>query len=334
LNVLVVGGAGYIGSHAVRALAEGGHHPVVLDNLCLGHRGAAEGFPLEVCDLMDRSRVEAILRAHRIELVMHFAAFAAVGESVVDPSIYYGNNVVATWQLLEAMRAADVQRFIFSSTTATYGEPKTSPIVETTPQDPINPYGRSKRIVEQMLRDYGHAYGLASVALRYFNAAGACLRHDIGEDHHPETHLIPILLQVALGQRPHMTIFGDDYPTEDGTCVRDYTHVDDLASAHLLAIEQLKPSQFQAFNLGSGTGSSVREVVEMARRVTGHPIPTQMGSRRPGDPPHLVADIELAKSVLGWRPASSDLETIVRSAWNWHARHPRGYDDRSESPGR
>lgn len=333
MNVLVVGGAGYIGSHAVRALAEGGHRPVVLDNLCLGHRGAAEGFPLEVCDLMDRSRVESILRAHQIELVMHFAAFAAVGESVADPSIYYGNNVVATWHLLEAMRAAGVQRFIFSSTTATYGEPKTSPIVETTPQDPINPYGRSKRIVEQMLRDYGHAYGLASVALRYFNAAGASLRHDIGEDHHPETHLIPILLQVALGQRPHMTIFGDDYPTEDGTCVRDYTHVDDLASAHLLAIEQLKPSQFQAFNLGSGNGSSVRQVVEMARRVTGHPIPTQMGSRRPGDPPHLVADIGLAQSVLGWRPASSDLETIVRSAWNWHARHPRGYDDRPDSAG-
>jgi UDP-glucose 4-epimerase len=257
---------------------------------------------------------------------MHFAAFAAVGESVLDPAKYYQNNVVASLNLLDAMRASGVKRIVFSSTTATYGTPENIPITEEEPQRPINPYGFAKLVVERALADYAAAYGLGYAALRYFNAAGASADGDLGEDHDPETHLIPIVLDVALGKRPHVTIFGDDYPTPDGTCIRDYIHVDDLGVAHVLALEKLEAGKGLCLNLGTGRGHSVREVVDACRRVTGHAIPAQIGPRRAGDPPQLVADSRLAERVLGWRPRYTDIESIVRTAWQWHSKHPRGYD--------
>ena len=256
---------------------------------------------------------------------MHFAAFAAVGESVADPAKYYQNNVVASLTLLEAMRAAGVKRIVFSSTTATYGVPEHVPITEEEPQQPINPYGFAKLVIEQALADYAQAYGFGYAALRYFNAAGASPDGDLGEDHDPETHLIPLVLQVALGQRPHITIFGDDYPTPDGTCIRDYIHVDDLGAAHVLALEQLQAGQGLQLNLGTGRGHSVREVIDACRRVTGHAIPAPIGPRRPGDPPELVADSPQAQRVLDWQPQYTDIESIVRTAWKWHSSHPRGY---------
>ena len=325
MKVLVTGGAGYIGSHAARHLAMAGHDVWVYDNLSLGHRAAVASGRLIEGDLMDRPRLTAALAEKRIEAVMHFAAFASVNESVVDPAKYYQNNIVASLNLLEAMRAAGVNRIVFSSTTATYGVPQRVPITEAEPQRPINPYGFSKLVVEQALADYAAAYGWGYAALRYFNACGASPAGDLGEDHKPETHLIPIVLEVAAGKRPHITIFGEDYPTPDGTCVRDYIHVDDLGVAHLLALEKLEPGQGLRLNLGTGRGHSVREVIEACRRVTGRAIPTQSGPRRAGDPPELVADSRLAQRTLGWQPQYMDLESIVRTAWQWHSAHPNGY---------
>jgi len=250
-----------------------------------------------------------------------------VGESVTDPAKYYQNNVVATLGLLEAMRAADVKRMVFSSTTATYGVPERVPITEDERQEPINPYGFAKLVIEHALADYAAAYGFAYAALRYFNAAGASTAGDLGEDHNPESHLIPVVLQVALGQRDAITIFGDDYPTPDGTCIRDYVHVDDLGLAHVKALERLVPGSGLKLNLGTGRGYSVREVIEACRRVTGHPIPERMGPRRPGDPPELVADSRLAQRMLDWQPQYRDIDSIVATAWGWHSVHPEGYAD-------
>jgi len=325
MNVMVVGGAGYIGSHAVRLLLDAGHTVCVYDNLSRGHRAAVPDGMLVEGELADRKRVVATLRDNKIDAVMHFAAFALVNESVTDPSLYYQNNVIAALELLEAMRQADVKKIVFSSTTATYGEPDVVPIPETTLQQPINPYGFTKLVVEHALADYAAAYGFAYAALRYFNAAGARPDGTIGEDHDPETHLIPIVLQVALGQREKITVFGDDYPTPDGTCIRDYIHIDDLGNAHLLALEKLEPGKGLCVNLGTGRGTSVREIVEACREVTGHPIPEVMGERREGDPPELIADASLANELLGWTPRYLDVKSIVQTAWRWHQAHPRGY---------
>lgn len=327
MNLLIVGGAGYVGSHAVRRLVRAGHTVWVYDNLSRGHRGAVPANQLIEGEAADRRRLVEVLREHQIDAVMHFAAFALVNESVLDPALYYRNNVTAALELLEAMREADVRRLVFSSTTATYGEPGVSPIPETTPQQPINPYGFTKLVFERALADYATAYGLGYAALRYFNAAGADPAGDIGEDHDPESHLIPIVLQVALGQRERVTIYGDDYPTADGTCVRDYIHVCDLADAHLLALEQLQPGKGICLNLGTGRGTSVREIIDACRRVTGHPIPATIGPRRAGDPPELVADASRAKVELGWTPKFTEAEEIVRTAWQWHRQHPNGYSN-------
>ena len=325
MRVLVTGGAGYIGSHAVRLLARAGHDVWVYDNLSFGHRQAVPAGRLIEGQLGDRPGLVAALHDLHIEAVMHFAAFASVAESVVDPAKYYQNNVVASLNLLEAMRACGVGRIVFSSTTATYGVPDRTPITEEQPQRPINPYGFGKLVVEHALADYARAYGFGYAALRYFNAAGASPDGDLGEDHDPETHLIPIVLQVALGQRPHVTIFGDDYPTPDGTCIRDYIHVDDLGTAHVLALERLESGKGLELNLGTGRGHSVREVIEACRRVTGHAIPTQIGARRAGDPPQLVADATRATRAISWRPQHVDVESIIRTAWKWHSSHPHGY---------
>jgi UDP-glucose 4-epimerase len=325
MRILVTGGAGYIGSHAARLLSRAGHDVWCYDSLILGHPLAAPEGRLIVGELADRPRVEAALSEHKIDAVMNFAAFAAVGESVVDPARYYQNNVVASLTLLEAMRATGVQRIVFSSTTATYGAPDRIPITEDTPQQPINPYGFCKLVIERTLADYAHAYGFGYAALRYFNAAGASPDGDLGEDHTPETHLIPIVLQVALGQRESITVFGDDYPTPDGTCIRDYIHVDDLGAAHLKALDYLQPGQGLKLNLGTGVGQSVRQVIDACRRITGHKIPEKMGERRPGDPPELVADSSRAKAQLNWQPRYPELEQIVETAWRWHKSHPHGY---------
>ena len=325
MRILVTGGAGYVGSHCVRELLKAGHEVTVYDNLSRGHSAAAPEGRLVVGELADQATLTLLLRERRIEAVMHFAAFALVGESVEQPHLYYGNNVLGSYHLLEAMRAAGVGKIVLSSTTATYGTPERMPIAETTPQQPINPYGFSKLVVERMLDDYAHAYGLAFAALRYFNAAGAAPEGDLGEDHDPESHLIPIVLQVALGQREKIMIFGDDYPTPDGTCIRDYVHIVDLAAAHLAALERLAPGRGIKCNLGTGRGYSVKEVIEACRRITGHAIPAQAAPRRPGDPPELVADSRLAKTLLGWTPRFATIESIVETAWRWHSTHPRGF---------
>ena len=325
MNVLVVGGAGYIGSHMVRRLADAGHRPVVLDNLSTGFSAAATTAPLVVGEMADSELVCQVLEDHSIDAVMHFAACALVGESVENPAKYYQNNIGATLSLLESMRRTGVKKIVFSSTCATYGVPRTIPISEREPQEPVNPYGFTKLACERMLSDYAHAYQFGYAALRYFNAAGAAPSGEIGEDHRPESHLIPIVLQVALGQREHISIFGDDWPTPDGTCVRDYIHVDDLGDAHLRALERLEPGTEIRVNLGTGRGYSVREVIECCRQVTGHDIPEKVGPRRPGDPPELVADATLARQTLGWEPHYQELRPIVETAWNWHRNHPHGY---------
>jgi UDP-glucose 4-epimerase len=324
MRILITGGAGYVGSHAARVVARAGHEVWVYDNLSRGHRQAAPEGRLIVGDLENRPLLEGTLREHEIDAVMHFAAFAYVGESVTEPAKYYLNNIGGSLALLEAMRAAGARKIVFSSTTAIYGEPQRIPTPEDEPQQPINPYGFSKLAVERVLDDYARAYGLAFAALRYFNAAGCSPDGDLGEDHDPETHLIPLVLQVALGQREKITIFGNDYPTPDGTCIRDYVHVDDLADAHVRALDHLRPGEGLKLNLGSGRGHSVLEVVEACRRATGRAIPAEIGPRRPGDPSKLVADASLAKRVLGWQP-QFDLEAIVQTAWRWHREHPRGY---------
>jgi UDP-glucose-4-epimerase GalE len=328
MRILVTGGAGYIGSHAVRLLLARGHEVWVYDNLSFGHRSAVPAERLVVGDLAETDRLDQTLVQHRIEAVMHFAAFAYVGESVRDPGKYYRNNVVNTLLLMECLRRAGVQRFVFSSTCATYGIPQQVPITEDEPQKPINPYGAGKLVVEWALRDYAAAYGWGFAALRYFNASGASPDGTIGEDHEPETHLIPLVLQSILGLRAHVEIFGTDYPTPDGTCIRDYIHVDDLAEAHLLALEKLESGKGLHYNIGTGRGYSVREVIRTAEEVTGKKVPVKEGPRRAGDPPALVAAADKVQRELGWRARYAELRPIIETAWNWHRRHPRGYGDR------
>jgi UDP-arabinose 4-epimerase len=324
-SVLVTGGAGYIGSHACKALAQAGYQPVVYDNISRGHREAVRWGPLVEGDIADRARVAAALDEHRASAVMHFAAHAYVGESVSDPALYYRNNLVGTLALLDAMRAAKVDKIVFSSTCATYGNPANVPMRETTPQLPVNPYGETKLAIERALHWYGQAYSLRSVSLRYFNAAGADPEGEIGELHDPETHLIPLILQTTLGQRSNIDIYGTDYPTPDGTAIRDYIHVQDLAEAHVRALDYLGAGRESAsLNLGTGRGHSVREVLRVAEAVSGRPIPSRETARRPGDPPALVADASLAAELLGWRARMSDLETIIGTALSWHMAQARG----------
>jgi len=322
--VLVTGGAGYIGSHACKALAGAGFQPVVFDNLSRGHREAVRWGPLVEGDLADRQRLCAALIEHKVEAVMHFAAYAYVGESVADPALYYRNNLGGTLSLLEAMREAGVGEIVFSSTCATYGIPDGVPIREDAPQRPVNPYGETKLAIERALHWYAAAYGLRSVSLRYFNAAGADPEGEIGEHHEPETHLVPLVLQAALGHGPHIEIYGTDYPTHDGTAIRDYVHVCDLAIAHLRALERLRGGGGSAaVNLGTGQGHSVREVIAAAELASGRKVLARAAPRRPGDPPALVADPSLAGEILGWHPQHSDLDTIIRTSLAWHTRHSR-----------
>lgn len=324
--VLVVGGAGYIGSHICKLLRQNGFSPVVLDDLSYGHRAAVRWGPLVSGNVGEQGVLDAVFSDRRFFGVMHMSAFTYVGESVTDPSRYYINNVSSTITLLDAMIRHGVPNFIFSSSCAIYGEPVRLPIDEAHPTAPISPYGRCKLMVEQILADYERAYGLKSVCLRYFNAAGADPDGEIGEDHRPETHLIPLVFQVALGQRDHIAIFGDDYPTADGTCVRDYIHVRDLAAAHLLGLNHLLDAGgSRQYNLGNGAGYSVREVIETVRRITGRDIPAKVEGRRDGDPPVLIGSAKRAATELGWLPAYGDLETIVETAWAWHRAHPNGY---------
>lgn len=317
-SVLVTGGAGYIGSHACKALAAAGYEPVTFDNLSYGHRHAVQWGPLEVGDLQDRARLDAVLETYKPVAVIHFAAFALVGESVSNPGMYYANNVGGTLNLLDAMAAADIDKIVFSSTCATYGIPNRVPIDETTAQNPVNPYGRTKLVVEGMLREFETAHGLRHVALRYFNACGADRAGEIGEEHEPETHLIPRILMGLSDTGPALTVFGQDYPTPDGTCVRDYIHVEDLATAHVRALDYLvKDGASVQLNLGTGEGYSVMQIIDAVERVTGLKVPYSVGPRRPGDPPALVARTDKAKSVIGFTPEVSDLDTIISSAWNF-----------------
>jgi UDP-glucose 4-epimerase len=321
-TILVTGGAGYIGSHGVLALQQAGYSVIVLDNLVYGHRDIVENvLKVEFVkgDTSDRALLNELFARYPIAGVMHFAAYTYVGESVTEPAKFYRNNVVGTLTLLEAMLAAGIKHFVFSSTCATYGVPKTVPIPENHPQTPISPYGMTKLMVEQILTDFDKAYGLKSVCFRYFNAAGADPGGRLGEDHQPETHLIPLVLLTALGKRQSISIFGTDYPTPDGTCVRDYIHVHDLAQAHVLGLQYLLDGgETTTFNLGNGNGFSVKQVINAARQITGREIPAVECDRRPGDPPALVGSSEKAIAQLGWRPLYPDIESIIRHAWNWH----------------
>lgn len=329
MKLLVTGGAGYIGSHTVRALLTAGYEVIVLDNFSRGHRSAIPPeVPYIAMDIAN-PELENILKEHKIEGVMHFAAHSQVGESMVHPSIYYENNVVGSYRLIEAARRAGIRHFVFSSTAAVYGEPDRIPIIETASLAPTNVYGRTKLMIEQILKDYSDSYGMHYVALRYFNAAGADESGVIGEDHTPETHLIPLVLATALGQRKEITVFGTDYDTADGTCIRDYIHVNDLAQAHVLAMKYLKEGGNSiAFNLGSGHGFSVKEIIETAKRVTGIDFPVSYGSRRAGDPSVLIASSDLIKRLVGWNPQYSNVDKIIGDAWQWHQQHPYGYGDR------
>lgn len=316
-NILVIGGAGYIGSHTVKMLAAKGYYPVVFDNLSKGHREAVANYPFELGNLGDKVRLAEVFKKHAIDAVMHFAAFIEVGESVQAPSKYYHNNVAQVLNLLDAMVENNVKYFVFSSTAATFGEPVRDKIDETHPQNPINPYGNTKLMVEKMLADFDTAYGLKSTALRYFNASGADDSGEIGESHSPETHLIPLVLQAAAGKRPSIKVFGTDYPTPDGTCVRDYVHVNDLAHAHILALEKMMQDyQSERFNLGSGSGFSVAELIKTAKQITGIDFKVETAPRRAGDPAVLVADSTKAQRVLGWKP-TYNLQRIIQTAWNW-----------------
>ena len=321
-TILVTGGAGYIGSHAVLALKQAGYEVVILDNLVYGHRDLIEQvLKVELIegDTGDRDLLDKLFKSRDIAAVMHFSAYAYVGESVSNPAKYYRNNVIGTITLLEAMLAASVKKFVFSSTCATYGVPETVPIPEDHPQNPINPYGATKLMVERILSDFNEAYDLKSVRFRYFNAAGADPSGQLGEDHNPETHLIPLVLQTALGKRESISIFGTDYPTNDGTCVRDYIHVSDLADAHVLGLEYLlKGGDSTFFNLGNGNGFSVKEVIETARQITGKEIKAIECDRRPGDPPALIGSADKARKVLGWQPQYTSIKDIMTHAWEWH----------------
>ena len=323
-RILVTGGAGYIGSVVVAQLLERGYEPIVFDNLSHGHRAAlAAGAKLVVGDIADRAALDHVLSEYQPKAAMHFAAFIEAGESMQLPEKYFRNNTANALTLLEALLAHNVKRFVFSSTAALYGTPEKTPIEENAPLHPTNAYGESKLLVEQMLDWLQRIHGLRYACLRYFNAAGAA--GEQGEDHHPESHLIPLALQVALGTRKELAIFGTDYPTPDGTCVRDYVHVSDLATAHLLVLEALKEKERLVYNLGNGRGFSVREVIETVRRVTGHAIPAIESPRRAGDPAVLVASSEKIKEELGWAPKYAELDSIVRSAWEWRKAHPNGY---------
>lgn len=325
-TILVCGGAGYIGSHMVAELLENNHEVVVLDSLVKGHKEALLGGKLYIGDLRDRKILDKVFTENKIDAVIDFAAFSLVGESMTGPLKYFNNNVYGTISLLEAMRDYNVKYIVFSSTAATYGEPEIVPITENSKTVPTNAYGESKLLVEKILRWCDHAYGIKYTTLRYFNAAGAHISGKIGEDHSPETHLIPIILDVALGNREKIMMFGDDYDTKDGTCVRDYIHVSDLASAHSLALKRLMNGGDSAiYNLGNGTGFTVKEMVEIARKVTGHPIPAEVAERRAGDPAVLIASSKKAMDELGWKPKYADVETIISTAWNWHKNHPNGY---------
>ena len=329
MAILVLGGAGYIGSHAVYELIDAGRDVVVADNLVTGHRQAvhpkARFYQL---DVRRREEVDALFEKEHIEGVIHFAAFSLVGESMSHPLKYYENNLYGATVLLQSMVAHGIDKIVFSSTAATYGEPERVPILESDRTSPTNCYGETKLAMEREMFWTGVAHGLRYVALRYFNACGAHMSGEIGEAHNPETHLIPLILQVPNGKREKIAIYGDDYPTSDGTCVRDYIHVTDLSQAHILAMDYLmNGGESQVFNLGNGVGFTVKEVIDVARKVTGHPIPAEIVPRRAGDPARLVASSEKAKSVLGWKPQYADLETIVSSAWKWHKSHPNGYAD-------
>jgi UDP-glucose 4-epimerase len=329
MNVLVAGGAGYIGSHTVKRLKEAGHSPVIYDNVSRGHRVVVDilKVPAVIADLNDKAALAKALRDHRIDTVMHFAAYAYVGESVEKPLLYYHNNVATTINVLETMKEVGVKRFVFSSTCATYGDPDKIPITEDEKKAPVSPYGRSKLMVEQILQDYIAADKQFSfAALRYFNASGCAMDGSLGESHDPETHLIPVVLQSILGVRKEITVFGTDYPTPDGTNIRDYIHVDDLADAHIKAMEKLVPGQSIFCNLGTGNGFSVKQIIAAVEKITGKKVPVKYGPRRAGDAIALYADPSRAKSLLGWEAKYKDPETIIRSAWNWFEKHPRGYE--------
>ena len=330
MNVLVAGGAGYIGSHCVRQLSAAGHRPVVLDNLVYGHRAAVPAdVPFELADLGDEKTVTEVLRRHKIDVVMHFGAYCYVGESVTDPLKYYLNNSAAAVHLLSAMLRAGVSKFVFSSTCATFGVPSKLPMDEGLPQAPINPYGQTKLDVENALKALAHAGKISFAAFRYFNAAGAAEDGSIGEDHKPETHLIPLAIDAAVGRRPSLQLFGTDYPTPDGTCLRDYIHVDDLSRAHIAVFDKLSaPGTALFYNLGTGTPNSNREVIRAVEKATGKKINVIEGARREGDPPALYADSTKAKRELNWKVKFPDIDSIVATAWKWHKSHPEGYGDR------
>lgn len=329
MRVLVAGGAGYIGSQVVLDLVRNGHEPVVLDNLVKGHRDAVRTDKFFRGDISDTTLVQHILRQEKIEAVIHLAAYSLVGESVTDPAKYFHNNMTNGQALLDAMVACEVKYLVFSSTAAVYGEPERTPITEDHPINPTNPYGFSKLTFEGMMKAYDRAYGLKFMALRYFNAAGADPKEEMGEDHTPETHLIPIIMQAALGLRPLLELYGNDYPTPDGTCIRDYIHIADLSQAHLLALKALaQGDDSNIYNLGNGKGYSNREVIDMARKITNREIPVKESPRRPGDPAILVASAERIRKELKWEPKYPELKTIIETAWRWHRNHPRGYDER------
>ena len=324
-RILVTGGAGYIGSHTVRLLREQGYDVWIYDNLSVGHAEAVAGRQLIVGDLADRTTLHAAFEQQQFAAVVHFAGVASVGESMREPLLYYRQNVANTLALLEVMARHQVRKLVVSSSCTIYGIPTETPILETSVPNPVSPYGRSKLIIEWMLEDCAAAWGLGFAALRYFNAAGAQRDGTLGEDHTPESHLIPLALQVAAGQRPHLDLFGTDYPTPDGSCIRDYVHVEDLARAHLAALEHIQPGEKLFCNLATGRGWSVKEVVRLCEQVTGLGIRTIEQPRRPGDPPHLVAAVNTARTVLGWEPRYVELREIIETAWHWHRTHPRGY---------
>jgi UDP-glucose 4-epimerase len=330
MKVLVAGGAGYIGSHCVKQLIAAGHQPVVVDNLAYGHRSAvSDEIPFYNVNLGDATALDQVFAAEKIDLVMHFAAFAYVGESVTQPLKYYINNTSATYTLLDCMLRHGVKKFVFSSTCATYGVVKSLPIVEDMPQAPINPYGQTKLDVENALKALAHGQGLSFAAFRYFNAAGASEDGSIGEDHDPETHLIPLAIAAAQGLRPALQVFGTDYPTPDGTCLRDYVHVDDLSRAHIAVFDKLaEPGAALFYNLGTGTPTSVNEVIAAVEKVSGLKVPVNYAARREGDPPALYANSIKAQTELGWKPKYMSIEPIIETAWRWHAKKPKGYQDR------
>ncbi len=327
MRILVTGGAGYIGSHTVRHLLANGHEVTVFDNLEYGHRQAVPAETLVVGNLRDIDHLDQLLVVNRVEAVIHFAALASVGESVTNPAKYYTNNLIYSLQLLDRCRRNGIQKFVFSSSCATYGEPTQVPIPEDAPQNPVNPYGHTKLAFERALADYAAAHPFGFCTLRYFNAAGAAADGSIGEDHTPETHLVPLAFRAAQGKIPHVTVFGADYPTPDGTCVRDYVHVEDLATAHALALDKIAPGSKLAYNVGLGRGYSVREVIAAVETVTGLKVPVKEGPRRAGDPPVLVANADKIRRELGWSAKYDNLRAILDTAWRWHQSHPNGFGE-------